>query len=345
MTYSGTLTSGQVAVLDGTAGKIKASGYTIATSVPSGAKFTDTDTKVTSVGNHYTPAEDTGAAISAASGAATNITGTAGKLNVVTGLKRDAKGHIVGVTSANIYSTDNNTTYSSKSAASGGTDVSLVTTGEKYTWNAKASTSVATTSANGLMSSSDKSKLDGIAAGAQVNTITGVKGSSEGSYRTGNVNITAANLGITVVNNTADANKSVKYAASAGSCTGNAATATKATGDGSGNNIVNTYATKTTVNGKQDKIPVTDHGTSDTSFALTPNVYHKWGTVTSLTLTLAAPSSTSVYNEYMFEFVSGTTATTLSLPSSVSWVAEPSIEAGKTYQCSIVNNIGVIASA
>ena len=34
---------------------------------------------------------------------------------------------------------DNNTTYSSKTAASGGTDVSLVTTGEKYTWNNKTS--------------------------------------------------------------------------------------------------------------------------------------------------------------------------------------------------------------
>lgn len=33
---------------------------------------------------------------------------------------------------------DTNTTYSSKSAASGGTDVSLCTTGEKYTWNSKA---------------------------------------------------------------------------------------------------------------------------------------------------------------------------------------------------------------
>lgn len=32
---------------------------------------------------------------------------------------------------------DSNTTYESKSAASGGTDVSLVTTGEKYTWNSK----------------------------------------------------------------------------------------------------------------------------------------------------------------------------------------------------------------
>lgn len=34
---------------------------------------------------------------------------------------------------------DANTTYSSKAAASGGTDVSLVTTGEKYTWNSKTS--------------------------------------------------------------------------------------------------------------------------------------------------------------------------------------------------------------
>jgi hypothetical protein len=41
---------------------------------------------------------------------------------------------------------DNNTTYSSKSAASGGTDVSLVTTGEKYTWNNKSSLALGTTS-------------------------------------------------------------------------------------------------------------------------------------------------------------------------------------------------------
>ena len=41
-----------------------------------------------------------------------------------------------------------------------------VTDAEKNTWNAKASTSLATTSANGLMSSADKTKLDGIATGA-----------------------------------------------------------------------------------------------------------------------------------------------------------------------------------
>lgn len=47
--------------------------------------------------------------------------------------------------------------------------------------------------------------------------------------------------GITVINNTADKDKSVKYADSAGS----AASATKATQDGNGNDIVNTYQTKT----------------------------------------------------------------------------------------------------
>lgn len=72
VTYTGTLTDEQVAVFEGTTGQVKASGYTIAKSVPSNAVFTDT-------------------------------------------------------------------TYSSKAAASGGTDVSLVTTGEKATWNAKTS--------------------------------------------------------------------------------------------------------------------------------------------------------------------------------------------------------------
>ena len=53
----------------------------------------------------------------------------------------------------------------------------------------------ATTSDAGLMSASDKTKLNGIETGAQVNTITGVKGNAESSYRTGKVNLTPANIG------------------------------------------------------------------------------------------------------------------------------------------------------
>lgn len=52
----------------------------------------------------------------------------------------------------------------------------------------------ATQSAAGLMSAADKTKLDGIAAGAQVNSLTGVKGNAESTYRTGNVNLTPANI-------------------------------------------------------------------------------------------------------------------------------------------------------
>ena len=52
----------------------------------------------------------------------------------------------------------------------------------------------ATQSTAWLMSSADKTKLDGIASWAQVNSITWVKGNAESTYRTGNVNITPANI-------------------------------------------------------------------------------------------------------------------------------------------------------
>ena len=53
----------------------------------------------------------------------------------------------------------------------------------------------ATQSNNGLMSSEDKTKLDGIDSGAQKNTVTGIKGNAETTYRTGNINLTPANIG------------------------------------------------------------------------------------------------------------------------------------------------------
>lgn len=45
-----------------------------------------------------------------------------------------------------VSSLDDNTTYSSQAAASGGTTLSLVTTGEKYTWNNKSTLAIGTTS-------------------------------------------------------------------------------------------------------------------------------------------------------------------------------------------------------
>lgn len=85
-------------------------------------------------------------------------------------------------------------------------------------------------------------------------------------------------------------------------------------------------------------------GSSGTvSQQLSPNTYYEFGECTSLTITLASEIS-GIRNEYMFEFVSGTTPTMLSIPETVGWMGgeAPTIEANKTYQCSIVNNIAVI---
>lgn len=58
-----------------------------------------------------------------------------------------------------------------------------------------------TTTTNGAMLSSDKVKLDSIENGAQKNTVTGVKGDNEATYRVGNVNITKTNIGLSNVDN------------------------------------------------------------------------------------------------------------------------------------------------
>lgn len=108
---------------------------------------------------------------------------------------------------------------------------------------------LASQSSNGLMSSTDKTKLDGIESGAQKNTVLGVKGGSEGAYRTGNVNITKANIGLGNVDNTADTDKPVSTATKTAlngkantSGTYPNLTVGKATADADGNVINKTYA-------------------------------------------------------------------------------------------------------
>lgn len=87
-------TAGHIAVFDGATGKVIKDGtYTIATSVPSNAVFTDT--KVTSVNNHYKPANGT------------TLIGTAGSPvtaggKVVTGITADSSGHITDIITGTI---------------------------------------------------------------------------------------------------------------------------------------------------------------------------------------------------------------------------------------------------
>ena len=94
------------------------------------------------------------------------------------------------------------------------------------------------------------------------------------------------------------------------------------------------------VKGDAGWLPLVNHGTADTTFALTPNAMHVWGEVAQLTLTLGAPMP-NVVNEYAFEFQSPATPTNLSLPATLKWYNNytPTIRAGKRYQASIVNNV------
>lgn len=83
------------------------------------------------------------------------------------------------------------------------------------------------------------------------------------------------------------------------------------------------------------------HDASETEISIAPNVYHQWGEVGSLTLDLAKGNS-NYMDEYAFEFRSGSTPTTLTLPATVKWEQEPEIESNKCYQVSIMNNVGLI---
>ena len=114
----------------------------------------------------------------------------------------------------------------------------FTTDAEKTTWNAKASTSVVTTSVNGLMSSSDKTKLDGVATGANnyVHPTTD-----------GNLHVPATS--------TTNNGKYLKAGATAGSIAWNNIVAADITQDSS--NRFTTDAEKTTWNAKASTSVVT----------------------------------------------------------------------------------------
>ena len=85
-----------------------------------------------------------------------------------------------------------------------------------------------------------------------------------------------------------------------------------------------------------------NHGTSDTTFVLTPNTFHVWDEVASLDLSFADETA-GVANEYLFQFTSGATATTLTLPD-VKWANDsaPTITENKIYQVSILKGLASV---
>ena len=121
----------------------------------------NTDTKVTAVGNHYTPAADTNAALSADASSTTAATWNTTSLVTGVNIQRDAKGHVTGVTvdsikmPANPNSDTKNTAGSTNSdsklyligATSQATSATTYSDSEVYTTNGTLTAKILSTSA------------------------------------------------------------------------------------------------------------------------------------------------------------------------------------------------------
>lgn len=109
---------------------------------------------------------------------------------------------------------------------------------------------------------------------------------------------------------------------------------------GSGNIVISGGGGSSSGSGAYAEV---NHGTSDTTFALTPNTFHVWEEVSALTLTLGSETA-GVANEFLFQFTSGATATTLTLPDDIKWANDsaPTIAENMIYQVSILKGMASV---
>lgn len=76
--------------------------------------------------------------------------------------------------------------------------------------------------------------------------------------------------------------------------------------------------------------------------AIDPYVmYHFTGAITSLTITMNSPS-TGQLAHYHFDFLSGSTAPTFTMPQSVVMPDNFTVEANKKYEVDLLNNYGAV---
>ena len=162
--------------------------YTIDKSVPSNAVFTDTtyssktaasggtDVSLVTTGEKYTWNNKSNLTIgttatTAAAGNHTHATSIAASsaTNQIT-LAASTRYAITAGGTSYVFTTPPNTTYESKAAASGGTAVSLVTTGEKYTWNNKSNLTIGTTATTAA--AGNHTHTTSIAASSGTNQLT-----------------------------------------------------------------------------------------------------------------------------------------------------------------------------
>ena len=91
----------------------------------------------------------------------------------------------------------------------------------------------------------------------------------------------------------------------------------------------------------EPQIPIIEAPTDTSTFTIEPNQMYRFGNRTELTINLA-PGREDIVNEYMFQFMSTSVPTTLTVPSAVKWLKDPEIKSDKTYMVSIENNLGII---
>ena len=91
--------------------------------------------------------------------------------------------------------------------------------------------------------------------------------------------------------------------------------------------------------------PVVEETQTTGTYTLPPNIFVKFGTVSTIGFTLDTSSEVSGYvNEYVVQFTSGSTAATIGFPQTVKFPDTFTIEANKTYQVSIINNLALVQS-
>lgn len=164
-------THGHAAATTSAAGFLSASDKAKLDGIESGAQVNTVTSVNTATGAVVLTATDVGAATSG-HGHAAATPSAAGFLSAVDKTKLDGIGALANVQSVNSKSGVVTLT---------ATDVGAATSGHTH--------AAATTGAAGFMSASDKAKLDGVAAGAQVNTVTSV------NSKTGTVALTPTDVG------------------------------------------------------------------------------------------------------------------------------------------------------
>lgn len=83
------------------------------------------------------------------------------------------------------------------------------------------------------------------------------------------------------------------------------------------------------------KLPVVETPTSETTVAMDANKVYDITIGESLTMTLNAPTDTTITNEYQGSFDTGATAPTVTFPADVIWAETPSVEANTHYEFNI----------